>query len=246
MQLVQQGRPYLESSGKISVKIFGADWWDATSAFGTVFATCVAVGLASWEIWRARRAERALGDEREKNAATARRTTASLVSAWVEVDYVLNQSRTHYIRRCTAIVANESNEPVFDVHIVIGIGDPSFETVQVGPLSIPVPIHVLPPRRQRSWDVTSGLNAFELGTGEIPGESVARIDFADARQIRWNRDFNGLLAESAASQEAIEEQDPDKGIAQVGDLDNWLNPMGTAITFLNLIRLFTIEGVVGW
>lgn len=217
------------------MEIFGADWWEAASAFGTVFATFVAVGLAAWEIRRARKAERDLIDERETNAAAARRETAALVSSWVEVDYVLDQSRTHYIRTCTAVVANESNEPVFDVHIVIGIGDPAFGTVQVGPLSIPAPIHVLPPRRQRSWDVSSGLNAFETGIGTIPGEPVARIDFSDARQIHWNRDFNGLLTESVAPQGSTEEQDPNKGIAQVGDIDNWMNPMGTAIRFLNLI-----------
>jgi hypothetical protein len=215
------------------VRIFGADWWDAASAFGTVFATLVAVGLAAWEIRRARAAETSLADERKDNFASARRGTASLVSAWIEVDYEPDQNGTHYLRRSTVIVANESNEPVFDVHVLVGLGRPA---VQIGPLAVPAPIPVLPPRRQRSWDISSGVAAHSAANGDIPGEPVARIDFVDSRQVQWSRDFDGQLEESKELGEHVEEQELEEGLRQLGDVSNWLNPMGVAINFLNLIR----------
>lgn len=215
------------------LQIWGANWWEAASAFGTLFATLLAVGIALWEGRRAHIAETALAHEREQNAAKARVEVASLVSAWVEVGYQEHPSGNHYVGRSTVTVANESNEPVFDVHVLIGIGR---APVQVGPLAVPVPIPVLPPRRQRSWDISSGLSAFDDGHGGIPEEPVTRIEFQDARQIQWHRNFDGVLRESCAVSDSELDMNIDEGWKQLGDVVNWLNPMGTAIEFLNLIR----------
>lgn len=99
----------------------------------------------------------------------ARGEVASLVSAWVEVGYQQHPSGNHYMWRSTVTVANESNEPVFDVH-------------------------VLPPRRQRSWDISSGSSAFDDGQSGIREEPAARIEFQDARHIQWHRDFRRSVA----------------------------------------------------
>lgn len=50
------------------LQIWGATWWEAASALGTLFATLLAVGIALWEERRAHIAETALADEREQNA----------------------------------------------------------------------------------------------------------------------------------------------------------------------------------
>ncbi|MFJ6002733.1 hypothetical protein [Arthrobacter sp. NPDC092385] len=190
------------------------------------------MGLAISEGVRARRAEGALEDERGRSLEQERVGVASLVSAWVEVEYVPDASSTHYLRRSKVIVANESNEPVFDVHVIIGVGDP---LVQVGPLAVPTPIPVLPPRRHREWDISSGLSALDSGVGAVPDEPAARIDFDDSRAVRWRRNFDGKLIEM--TQLVV---DPplteEEGTRQIGDLTNWLNPMGVAISFLNVLR----------
>lgn len=210
--------------------LWGAKWWDAWQAFGTVGAVTIAVLLALFEGYRARRAESALSSERQERHASERRATAALVSAWVETEYLPAPSGRNYIRQGTLHVANESNEPVFNVHVVVGIGHP---IVQIGPLAAPVPIPVLPPRRHRSWDVTLGL----LGHGgglQIPSEPVAKIYFSDTQEVRWKRGFEGQLHEQfkAPKEPKIGE---DEGLQQLGDPSNNFNPIWTALAFLELV-----------
>lgn len=211
--------------------VWEAKWWDAWQAFGTVGAVAIALVLALYEGVRARRAEKALASEREQRLKSERFATAALVSAWVETQYEPSPDGTHYLRRGTLHLANESNEPVFDVRVDVGVGQP---VVQIGPLAVPTPIPVLPPRRHRSWDISLGLLAFGGGL-QIPSDPVAKIYFSDAHQVRWKRDFEGRLRELVVGQQ---EQRPteDEGVQQLGHPSNSFNPIWTAMGFLNLIR----------
>lgn len=210
---------------------WGAKWWDAWQAFGTVGAVAIALLLALYEGVRARRAEKALASEREQRLRSDRLATASLVSAWVETRYEPSADGRYYLRRGTVHVANESNEPVFDVHVVVGVGQP---VVQIGPLAVPTPIPVLPPRRTRSWDVSLGLLAHGGGL-RIPSDPVAKIYFSDAQQVRWNRDFEGRLREQIDAQPEPQPNE-DEGAKQLGEASNTFNPIWTALAFLHLIR----------
>ncbi|WP_454700064.1 hypothetical protein [Arthrobacter humicola] len=211
--------------------VWGAEWWDAWQAFGTVGAVAIAMLLALYEGVRARRAEKALASEREQRLQSDRFATAALVSAWVETQYEPSADGTHYLRRGTLYLANESNEPVFNVHVVVGVGQP---VVQIGPLAVPAPLPVLPPRRHRSWDISLGLLANGGGL-QIPSNPVAKIFFSDAQEVRWNRDFEGRLREQGAEQQEAKPTEDD-GMRQLGDPSNSFNPIWTAMTFLNLIR----------
>jgi hypothetical protein len=126
--------------GRSMLDVWGADWWDAWQAFGTVGAVAIAMLLALYEGVRARRAEKALTSEREQRLQSDRFATAALVSAWVETQYEPAADGTHYLRRGTLYLANESNEPVFNVHVVVGVGQP---VVQIGPLAVPAPLPVV-------------------------------------------------------------------------------------------------------
>jgi hypothetical protein len=233
--------------------VWEAKWWDAWQAFGTIGAVAIALTLALYEGVRARRAEKALASERKQRLHSDRFATATLVSAWVETRYEPSADGTHYLRRGTVHVANESNEPVFDVHVVVGVGQP---VVQIGPLAVPAPIPVLPPRRHRSWDVSLGLLAYGGGL-RIPSDPVAKMYFSDAQQVRWSRDFEGRLKEQVDGQQEPQ-PNRDEGEKQLGDPSNTFNPIWTALDFLNLIRRedppvtapelapFLAENATGW
>lgn len=211
--------------------VWGAKWWDAWQAFGTIGAVAIALLLALYEGVRARRAEKALTAERRQRLESDRFATAALVSAWVETQYEPSPDGTHYLRRGTLHLANESNEPVFDVHVTVGIGQP---ITQIGPLAVPTPIPVLPPRRRRSWDISLGLLAFGGGL-QIPSDPVARVYFSDVQQVRWKRDFQGHLGE-LTGEEQDQEPSEDEGLRQLGDPSNSFNPIWTAMAFLELVR----------
>lgn len=214
-------------------QIWGADWWEAGQAVGTLAAVVLSLLLAFWEGFRARRSESLREKEREERSVEDRRTVASLVSAWVEVEYEPASTGTHFLAKSRVIVANESNEPVFNVHVLVGVGQPP---VQVGPLAVPAPIAVLPPRRQRSWDVSLGLLAHTNGTGNVLGEPVARINFSDVRDVRWRRDFQGWLSNAETPESSFLNIDPEEGEKQLGVLDNMFNPMTVVLMFLEMIR----------
>lgn len=211
--------------------VWGADWWDAWQAFGTVGAVTIAIFLALFEGFRARRAESALAVERKQRKQSDRISTASLVSAWIETTHVPSADGTHYLRRGTLHLANESNEPVFNVQVVVGVGRP---VVQIGPLAVPHSIPVLPSRHHRSWDISLGLLGFGGGL-QLPSDPVAKICFTDVNDACWDRDFEGKLSEQNTDGNGVE-SDETEGIRQLGDPSNTFNPLWAALDFLNLIR----------
>lgn len=89
--------------------LWGAHWWDALSAIGTVGAVVVALGLACAERKRARRAEKALEAERTDHRASLEENSAAMVSAWVEMTPVPSADGVYYERHAVVHVANESD-----------------------------------------------------------------------------------------------------------------------------------------
>jgi len=207
-----------------------AKWWDAWQAFGTVGATIVAVVLGYRGSVQGRKAQAALKMERSERAKAERLAAASLVSAWVESEYIALDDGRRYRRQDILYAANESNEPVFDVHVLVGAGNPR---VQVGPLAAPESIPVLPARSKRSWDISLGLLA-HLGPYQFPAAPVASVDFVDSRDVRWSRDFDGRLKEITSEQLPVQ-LTKEEGERQLGD-KNFFNPIWTAMTFLSVLR----------
>ncbi|QDP94789.1 hypothetical protein FOE78_01635 [Microlunatus elymi] len=212
----------------------GANWWEALSAIGTVLAVLVSVAVAIREVARARAAESALEDERRQRLAEQRRGIAALVTAWAESQYEPSPDGTHYVRRVIAHVANESTEPAFNLNVVLAYGSP---LIQLGPLSIPVPIHVLPARQARSWDVSPGFAAHSTGVGQVPTDPIASISFEDSRGVAWTRGYDGKLQEGGGHQ-AIS-PDSETGEAQIGPLDSPFNPIAVVTAFHSALESAT-------
>lgn len=208
--------------------IWSAPWWDGVAALGTLAAVALAALVAVVEATRARKAIRERNELISQQREDERRKVAALVSAWVESTYEPSHDGSHYDQRAHVFIANESDEPVFEVNVTVGAGEPP---VQIGPLAVPVPIPVLPSRRTRSWDISMGLFAHSHSEGLIPVHPVARIDFTDARGARWHRSFDGRLRESAEVESTLLEYDETLGEKQLGDLTNLFNPMVIAILF---------------
>ena len=210
--------------------LWGANWWDAAQAIGTTAAVVVALLLAAWESYRHRTTQKELSGLKQKEAERAEIGQAGLVSAWVEHSYQPSRNGTHYSLTAHVYVANESNDPVFDVHVTIGTGDP---VVQIGPLSVPMPISVVPPRRTRTWDISLPLMAHSPAVGQLPAEPVARLSFSTPQGKRWHRNFEGKLSQKLAETSTYLQNDPEVGERQLGDLENPYNPMQIALSFFS-------------
>ncbi|MDZ5077851.1 hypothetical protein [Nesterenkonia sp. HG001] len=210
-------------------ELWGADWWEAAQAVGTVGATAVAVVLALAAGIQARRTEKQRVKDQESNAKAEKRSSATLVSAWIETELHPSSDGTHYVRKALIHVANESNAPVFDVHVVVGVSRP---LIQVGPLAVPVPIPTLPPARHRSWDISLGIAAYGGGL-QLPSEPIARLEFSDADGHRWVRDFDGALQLKSVEDEASAPEE--KGDPRQVEASNGLNPVWTVVQFVSLI-----------
>lgn len=242
------------------MKIWGADWWDALSAIGTVAAVLVALGLAFAERSRARRAEGALAAERQKSAQDGARASAALVSAWVEARAVPGIGDDHYERRATLWVANESDRPAHDVAVSVGVDGPGGEWIPLGPLAAPLPIPVVPARSRQSWDITWPLSVATpdyVGGTTLNTPRVA-IAFSEPSGIRWVRGFDmELRAAEGAGDVDLFDVNPETWHLQAGDLDDRHNPLQTAMAFLAafedsdnpdlaLAELLMDPGAPGW
>lgn len=210
-------------------RVLGATWWDALTAFGTVLAVLVALGLALYEAQRARRAEQELEGDRRERENLARIAVASLVTGVIESSYNASEDGTHYLRQSDLVLSNASTEPVFNVHLVVGKGEPP---APVGPLSAPYLIPVLPAQSTRSWDVSTGVLATANLYATIGVYPTVEVFFTDARGVRWHRHFDGDLTEAKVEKGPIFGNGPE-GERQMGDLANLFNPLVTALSFLS-------------
>lgn len=192
--------------------IWGADWWDALQALGTLAAVIIALAVPIGSHLKSKREQK-----RER-----RNRTASLVSAWVETKVIPTESGGGYERSSIVHLANESDEPVFEVHVIAGFGLPP---VRLGPLSMPDLIPVLAARSHREFDVSSGFLGFLPPVRPLGVEAVASVEFRDPRGIRWVRDYDGTLKNTGQRKPSISKNlTEEEGIRQLGDPSNPFNP----------------------
>lgn len=197
---------------------------DATfwTAIGTVAAVIVALGVALAQATVAI----VLFVKRRR---LARRNVASLVSAWIKHVYAPAPSGDYYRRTVSLHVANESDEPVFKVEVICGIATED-GLIQLGPLSAPRVIPVLPPKREFVYDVTMGMLAFGGFAHDTFRGLVAEVGFRDHEGNRWERGFNGDLQIVSKPRTAVPtEADDELKFAQAGPVDHPYNPHGLII-----------------
>lgn len=200
------------------------DSYELWTAVGTVGAVVVALVVALTQ------ATVAIVISIRRNSL-ARRKVASLVSAWLEHVYIPSEEGTYYRRSVTLRVANESDEPVFNVEVTCGI-ETEAGVIRVGPLAAPRVIPILPPKREFVYDVTMGM----LGFGQFAHDSfhglVAEVDFRDHQDARWLRDFSGKLSKvSGKGKASLVEASDDITFAQAGPVEHPYNPLGVVLAF---------------
>lgn len=196
------------SSGRAGIARIDGSIWDALSGIGTVGATVVAVWLAG----------RSLRQERG--------SVARLVSAWVTVEFQVNDDRRTYSRVTTLHVGNESNEPVFEAFVNVIV---AAERISLGSLSAPRPIAVLPPRSVREYDI-SGAMAAQLDVDNPRAE----LAFTAPNGTKWLRTAEGDLAD-ASKQSTSWQPMPAATPAQMGREDP-TNPTMLVLAFLSAVR----------
>jgi hypothetical protein len=225
--------------------------WQICVAVGTFLAVLASVTFGIIEGFKARRDRRELVELRKAANAKELISVASLVSAWIVDEYVPDPTVHSYRRTVTLHVANESSEPVFNSTVSVYLGD---EARLIGPLGTPSPIPVIPPRRELTWDITTGVQAFSNNT-----DARAELGFSDASSRRWLRGIDGALKETTGKSVIhYREENPELADAQLGDFDSYRNPMFVARAFaeflwsdpndfdLNVFRALLDEEAVGW
>jgi hypothetical protein len=186
-----------------------ANGWDVLTAIGTLGATAIALWLAvaAW--------------------LRGRSSGARLVSAWVTDSYQpTTNGGDHYRRDVVLHVANESDEPVFDAHVIVIVGAVA---VPLGSLSAPSPIAVLPPRRELTFDLSTAMRAYE-----DTWNPRATVSFGDRTGRRWIRDEDGTLRRASWRARWVTPKDASHE-RQMGTL-TLENPMFVALAFLNGLR----------
>ncbi len=202
--------------------------WQILVALGTFLAVAASVAFGIAEGFKARRDRRELVAVRNETVQKERLAVAGLVSAWISDTYEPDPSRHSYKRKATLHVANESNEPVFNATANVHLGDKSR---LIGPLGTPTPISVIPPRRELTWDISTGIRAFDDSSN--PRVSLG---FSDSQSRRWLRKVDGELTESTGKDVFhYAEEDAEGARAQLGEPDPWLNPMSVAFLFAHAL-----------
>lgn len=196
------------------------DVWTVLTALGTVGATLVAVVLAL------------------RAAIRDKVVTARVVAAWVTDDYQPYSDGSSYRRTTHVRIANEGDEPVFDARVSVVIGR---DQTPIGPLSVPMPISVLPPRRELVFDISTPLLAHTDSWNPR-----AMLYFTDPKGRRWVRESDGGLRD-VSREEAQWSEPGDPSEKQLGDTQSVFNPMMIAFAFLYGLRDAgnTPEGIQG-
>lgn len=213
--------------------LWGADWWEAFTAVGTVAAVVVAILISLTD---GRRSRRALNRARQ----SADERTATLVSAWIETTYIPARNGTRYEKVSVIKVSNEGDEPVYDVAVNIALQSP-FR--QIGPLAVPSPLPTLAPRSVREWDISAGLLAHETSDGSHAlAEPVARIIFTDPRRQRWQRNYAGYLEQAPEEQPRVNTDLTPENELQMGSISR-LNPLIIVMAFIKSLQTEQDPGI---
>jgi len=201
-----------------------SDVWQIYGSVGTFLAIATSVAFAVDSGLRSRRDRGELIALRASEAAKERLVVAGRVAAWISDTYEPDSARDSYRRAVTLHVANESDEPVFNATTVVFLGD---RNRMIGPLGTPSPISVVPPHRELTWDISSGLAAFPHNMNPL-----VQLAFSDSKDRRWLRDADGALTESTGKEVShYPSQDVGRAEEQLGDLDFYRNPMSVAHAF---------------
>lgn len=184
--------------------------WTALTAMGTIAATLVALALAL------------------RGWLDSRAAAAKVVAAWVTDEYRPREDGSSYRRTTRVHIANEANEPVFNATVSVHVGR---DETPLGPLSVPAPISVLPPRRELVFDISIPLLA-HLDTWS----PKATLYFTDPQGRRWLRMSNGELRNVSRQRTFWSKSSRGMDERQLGDMTSVLNPMMVALAFLAGLR----------
>lgn len=184
--------------------------WTVLTAMGTIAATLVALALAL------------------RGWLDSRAAAAKVVAAWVTDEYRPREDGSSYRRTTRVHIANEANEPVFNAKVSVHVGR---DETPLGPLSVPAPISVLPPRRELVFDISIPLLA-HLDTWS----PKATLYFTDPQGRRWLRLSNGELRNVSRQRTFWSKSSRGVDERQLGDMTSVLNPMMVALAFLTGLR----------
>lgn len=209
--------------------LWGACWWDALAALGTVLAVAVSLVLAvaAW-IKSSREAKKAAQRESE--------VQARMVSAWVEAHVEPSPNGRRYVRHATLNMENQSEQPVFMVYVEVGIPQPNDTWLNLGPLAAPVPVRVLPPKTKRSWDISLALMTYGEAASSVSGDIAVSTYFTDPSDRRWSRAYTGGLelqqSKAGKSRDLMQEVGGDSN--QLGP-DDFSNPVFVVTLFFGAL-----------
>ncbi len=189
--------------------VVGWDLWTALTAVGTIGATAIAI-ILSLRAWL---------QERD--------STARVVTAWITDAYEPRSNGSSYARTVRVHLANEANEPVFNAIPNVQIGG---DQISLGPLSVPSPLSVIPPRRELVFDVSIPLLAHTDSW-----RPTVTLRFTDPKGRRWHRLADGELRNVSKNKSRWSKGNPTMDERQLGDY-SVLNPMLRAIAFLHAVR----------
>ncbi|OBA46590.1 hypothetical protein A5728_10285 [Kocuria sp. ICS0012] len=159
-----------------------------------------------------------------------------MVSAWVEIEATPSEDGSHYERKATVHVANESDRPVYNANVCIGVQNSPRRWTPVGPLAVPLPLPVLASRSRQSWDITIPLLACSIEAGNVMSGPTAAIAFTDSTGERWTRNFDlALTRQSKEGEAALFAVDPEYGEEQMGQIENPFNPVTIVLLFLTAL-----------
>ena len=146
------------------------DFWTILGTLATTGSTVLALFLAY------------------KSFTKEKTEPARLVSSWVTTTYSPSADGESYHKSTILHIANQGEEPVFDVDINISVG---YSRHFVGPLSVPHPLSVIPPRGELVFDLSTPL----LGLVD-DHDPKSTMTFTDARGKRWRRNNDGTITDS--------------------------------------------------
>lgn len=186
-----------------------------------------------------------------------RSSTAQSVSAWVEVTAAPSSHGDRYLRRTIVHVDNQSDLPVYNANVCVGLQHAAGDWIPVGPLAVPLPLPVLAAKSQQQWDITVALLACTPEEGGLNQHPAAAMAFSDPQGQRWQRSFDGTLTRSEPGDAELFASNPAHAEAQAGPMDTLFNPIAVVSFFINavlgdspedreLARFLTDPAAPGW
>lgn len=217
----------------------GQAWTDTLSALASSGALLVSVAVAVIESVRSSRARKERDTVLREQKKNERRAVASRITAWIEQTYEPSTDGSHYLERVIAHISNESDVSVYQVFPTVSLHPyipGSAPSVDLGPLSMPETIAVLPPKREWIADLSDALIVHrQEERGAVPDIPMIDISFMDANGVRWQRDADGELLDVQDIETSIfKKVDDELGARQIGRIDPG-NPLAVVFAFITAL-----------